>query len=264
MSCHPRELRKLRNFPVPESALEAGRKKLLEFMAETPMVPLGRRAPFLLRWRPWAVTLCVAVFVTSGAGVVAAAQHALPGDRLYPVKLAGEEFHERLAFSPARKFTIQAGHAARRLQETERLMQRNGLARQEHIARMHVALNAYEENLFNMNALALTLSVHPPKAEAGGRAFRAAEKVFDRHAALVASATVTRPIEAEAVLEPIDVSFDLQSDLLDALGSYDRSSDGESAPEQRYRQRAEEIQEQLKSLRFGLDAENSLEDQPKE
>ena len=265
MSCHPRELKKLRRFPVPESALEAGRKRLLEFMAETPMVPMGRR-PWLLRWRLAAVTVFVAVFATSGGAFVLASQGALPGEHLYAVKLATEDVQERLTVSPAHKFAVKAAHAARRLDETEQLMARNGLGSEERMQRVRTALHAYEAHLFNMNAIALKMSVHPPKAKAGRRAIQAAERMLDRHAALIASATATQPSMTEAVLQPVDAAIELQSDVMGVVPAWQQHAgedDERDALEERHQNRSQRIQEQLRALQMELEREKPLENLPK-
>ncbi len=264
MSSHPRQLKELRRFPVPASVLEAGRKRLLIVMAESPFVPSAhpRRFGFLI-WKPAMTVAVVCVLVLSGGGFVLASQGALPGDRLYSVKLASEDVQERLTISPAHKFAVQAAHAARRLEETERLMVRNGLAQEDRIARVQSALHAYEVHLFSMNAIALGFAVDPPKAEAGSRAIQAAEKMFDRHAALIASATVTQPLMTEAMLEPIDMTFDLQREVLDALPPSDGASGQRTDLEQRHQVRTEKIQEQLRTLQFELEAAKPLENLPK-
>ncbi len=261
MSCHPRELKRLRRIPVPESVLEAGRKRLLEFMAETPMVPLGRR-PMLLRWRPAAVMLLVAVFVTSGGGIVFAAQRALPGDHLYALKLASEEVQERLAISPAQKFAVQASHAARRLDETEQLMQRNGLAPQERVLRVQSALKAYESHLFAMNVIALTMAVNHPKSEDGRKSIQAAERVLDRHAAMIASATAAQPAMTDAVLDPIDEDIELQTDMMGVMPAASGSDSEEENLQHRHEERTRKIEEHLKSLQLDLGG-RSLQPMPK-
>jgi hypothetical protein len=119
-----------------------------------------------------------------------------------------------------------------------------------------------------MNALAVRLSVDPPKPKAGGRALEAAERMFDRHADLVASATVTAPVTAAAVLEPIDVTFELQDEVLESMfkdrddryreEERDEDSEERSALEERHRDRSEKIQKRLRTLQFELDSQNHL------
>lgn len=264
MSCSPRELKKFRRFPVPADAFEAGRRRLLIVMADAPFALKTRPRRFgFLVVKPAMTAAVACVLVLSGGGVVLASQGSLPGERLYPVKLASEEVQERLTISPARKFAVQAAHAARRLEETERLMVRNGLAQDDRIGRVQTALHAYELHLFDMNAIALRLSVDPPKAKAGNRAIQAAEKMFDRHADLIASATVTQPFVAEAVLEPVGATLDLQRDVLDSLPAASWDSLEREDLRERHRHRTEKIQEHLRALQFELELEKPMENLPK-
>ena len=253
-------MKRLRRFPVPESALEAGRKKLLEFMKETPMVPLGPRQVWRLRWRPLAVTLCVAVFVTSGTGIVAAAQGALPGDRLYGVKRASEEMQEYLALTPARKFSVQAARASRRLKEAERLIARHGAVTENLAGRVQAAMDSYEDHLFEMNALAVELAVEPPKLKVKKRAYRAAEEVFDRHAELMVSASLAQPGMAESVLEPVELALELESEVEDAFAFEEETEASARDREERRLRRAERIQTHLEELRTEIQSEKTLED----
>ncbi len=276
MSCNPRELKELRRFPVPASALEAGRERLRIVMAELPFVPGARRRFGIFIWKPAMTLALVGVLVLSSGGVVMASRGSLPGERLYPIKLASEGVEERLAVSPARKFTLQAAHASRRLEETEKLLVSEGIEADDRNERIQAALQGYENHLFKLNALAMHLSVEPPKPKAGTRALEAAERMFDRHAELVVSATVTEPVVTAAVLDPIEMTLDLQNEVLETMleerdAREDRREDDEDndrdearhALEDRHRERSEKIQKRLHSLQFELEFAQPLENRLK-
>lgn len=212
----------------------------------------------------------VCVLVLSSSGVVMASRGALPGERLYPVKLVSENVRERLTVSPAKKFAVQAAHAERRLEETEKLIGNVALIDEVRDERVQTALHGYEDHLFLMNELAVRLSVDPPKPKNGDRALQAAERMFDRHAELVASATVTAPFVAAAMLEPINTTLDLQDEVLESMlkdredrdrddDEDDNGSDRWEELEERHRGRSEKIQEHLRALRMELDTGNLLE-----
>lgn len=270
MPCNPRELKELRRFPVPASVLDSGRKRLCIVMAELPFVPGVSRRFGIFIWKPAMTLALVCVLVLSSSGVVMASRGALPGERLYPVKLVSENVQERLTVSPAKKFAVQAAHAERRLEETEKLIGNDALVDEERNERVQTALHGYENHLFSMNELAVQLSVDPPKPKNGDRALQAAEHMFDRHADLVASATVTAPFVAAAMLEPINTTLDLQDEVLESMlkeredrdqgdGEEEDDSDRRQKLEERHRGRSEKIQERLRTLRFELDTRNLSE-----
>lgn len=67
------------------------------------------------------IFLAFVLFVTAGSGVSLAAQDALPGEALYPAKIALEEVHARLSLSTEAKSNVQTYRAGRRLEELEAL-----------------------------------------------------------------------------------------------------------------------------------------------
>ena len=265
-TCHPRELKELRRLSVPASSFEAGRKRVLIAIAEAPFVSQGRVYRLhAIVWKPAMTAFVVGALALSGGGVVFASQGALPGERLYAVRLAAEDVQERLTLSPSRKFEMQAAHAARRLEETEKLMTHDEFSREEQSQRVQTALHAYEAHLFTMNELALELSVHRPEAKEGDRAIEAAERVLDRHAALIASATATQPAMTDAMLEPVDAAMELQADVLGVMFDSDRDDEADErradrdALEGRHKDRAERIHARLKELQDDLDHEDAFE-----
>lgn len=91
-----------------------------------------------------ALALAVIIALTaSGSGVSFAAQNAIPGETLYPVKLATER--ARIAVTPGKKTKaeLHLDFASRRLNEIEQLIEQNGGA-QEAISE---TLTRYENEL---------------------------------------------------------------------------------------------------------------------
>lgn len=86
----------------------------------------SRRVPFL-GWLPrWATAILVAVFVflMAGGGTVAAASDSMPGDILYPVKMATERVQIAFTFSDGGKAELHAKFAGRRAEEVARMAER--------------------------------------------------------------------------------------------------------------------------------------------
>ncbi len=265
-TCHPRELKELRRVSVPAQSFEAGRKRVLIAIAAAPFVPsasgFGLHA---LVWKPAMTAVVVGALALSGGGAVFASQASLPGERLYAVKLATEGVQEQLTLSPSRKFEVQAAHAARRLEETEKLMARDELSREEQTERVQIALHEYESHLFTMNAIALDLSVTPHSEKDGDRAIQAAERMLDRHAAMIVSATVTQPNLTDAMLEPTDAAMELQADVLGVVSDREEGEDGRGgrdALEGRHKDRSERIHAYLRELQDDLDREKAFEKTP--
>lgn len=67
------------------------------------------------------IFLALVLLVTAGGGVSLAAQGALPGETLYPAKIALEEVEARLAFSAEAKSSVETARAQHRLEELETL-----------------------------------------------------------------------------------------------------------------------------------------------
>ena len=116
----------------------------------------GQGAPFLTFFlRPVPAVLLIMFFVVSGSGISFAAEGALPGDFLYPVKVAvNEEIRARLAFSDEAKTEWEAARVERRLEEAETLAEQGRLDAEilvkieerfeEHAERMRGRLDALE------------------------------------------------------------------------------------------------------------------------
>jgi hypothetical protein len=110
--------------------------------------------------------LAVVLVVFAGAGTAAAAQGALPGDILYPVKVSVNEAVEvALATTPVAKAQVQATLAQRRVEEAEALSQNGKLTPDTSAA---LAAN-FETHAQAAQALATDVAAQDPEA---GQALR--------------------------------------------------------------------------------------------
>lgn len=255
-----RQLKSLRRFPVPPEVLKGGRQRLLIVMSESPMTQHATRGFFeacrvaklyAAAWRPVMAAMIVIVTVTGG-GTFAAAHDALPGEKLYVVKIFGEEFRERMTLTSEQRFVVQAAHASRRLAETERLLSMQGIDGDARAARVREAMDRYEGHVFVMNEIAVRLEPDPEKPKKGKKAYMAAESMFDRHVKLMESATHAESVVVGAMLDPLDAAFSLEADMHASIPADDGGEDGEDARHRR--ERAERVSESLKRMRAGLES----------
>ncbi len=84
---------------------------------------LGRRSPYVFMSYHLRMTMAgLLLFVIAGTGTVSAAQGALPGDLLYPIKVSvNEKMEVALAPTPAARAQVQAKLAERRVDEAQTL-----------------------------------------------------------------------------------------------------------------------------------------------
>ncbi len=111
--------------------LRASRKDLHLFMRQHPLATTEVNRNwvdiFLSLWnmRLMAGFMALVVFVTAGGTVAYAAEEALPGDFLYPVKLkVNEQLAEQFSFSAEAKVRWSARQVERRLDEAEKVLLR--------------------------------------------------------------------------------------------------------------------------------------------
>lgn len=103
------------------------RRRLLTMLVEMKEKKAGRRVPFLAKLRPrWAAAVIsvVLALLLTGGGLAAASGGSMPGDTLYPVKLAVERVMLQLTFSPLDKAELYAELADRRVTEIVYLAER--------------------------------------------------------------------------------------------------------------------------------------------
>lgn len=242
-----RQLKGLRRFPVPPEVLAAGRVKLIAVIEASPMAVRPSAWFASAAWRPVMAAMIVIVVVAGGGGTVMAAHGALPGEKLYAVKLVAESIGERMTLTSERRFVVQAGHASRRLEEAERLLEIQDIDGDDRAARVRAAMDRYEGHVFAMNEIAVKMEPDPRKPEKGDRAFRAAEGMIDRHVRLIESATGVHPSVASAMIDPIEAAFSLEADVFEAIPADDGGED--DGRERRRGERETRVGDSLKRLR---------------
>ena len=95
----------------------------------TPSPVVVKRSPYVFMSYHLRMTMAgLALFVIAGTGTVSAAQGALPGDLLYPIKVSvNEKVEVALAPTPAARAQVQAKLAERRVDEAQALASRGRL-----------------------------------------------------------------------------------------------------------------------------------------
>lgn len=164
----------LRSTPQRDaSAAEASRAKFLAelnalFPATVPLVeaaprprprpvPEKRKAqrPASIFARPsfaYALIAVLALLILFAGGIVTAqaAEYALPGDGLYPVKIGLEQARLALTFSPEQEINLYMEYANRRLDEAEALVE---IGRVEDAETMLMELQVYVQKANNLQRL---------------------------------------------------------------------------------------------------------------
>ncbi len=110
--------------PRPEFR-QVAKARLLSALAARGEKKERRRVPFWSWQRRWAVAIAVvlALFL-AGGGTVAASSDSLPGDVLYPVKMATEKVQAFFTFGDEAKANLHIKFAERRIKEIESLAER--------------------------------------------------------------------------------------------------------------------------------------------
>ncbi len=112
----------IRTIGMTPAEKHAGRLKLARSMNQ----PTGLVSPFVFRY---AVVGAFAflLFIGTGTGLVFASQSALPGQRLYPIKLEAEQIHKLALISPAAKAEYDLGLIEKRFSEVNQLISHHAL-----------------------------------------------------------------------------------------------------------------------------------------
>lgn len=111
------------------------RANLHVIMSERPVMEgvLQKKSPFLFSFfslsKSFRATLvALLIIVVTGGGVASAAEGAIPGDVLYPVKIeVNEKIRTAFAKTPVAKYRLAVELVERRLEEAERLEDRGQL-----------------------------------------------------------------------------------------------------------------------------------------
>jgi hypothetical protein len=109
---------------VPRAAMARSRSKLLQKANQLAAVR-SRQAPRLPVWGFALAVLVVVLVLASGmVTTVAVSAHALPGDVLYPVKIAAEQTRLLLTDNPLQRMELEQSFDQERVVEVDTLIQR--------------------------------------------------------------------------------------------------------------------------------------------
>jgi hypothetical protein len=113
----------LADFELDPEVVDRHLEQALDRPATVVELPVRKAGGGVLRRRLVAAGLAAALLLVPATAASAASAEALPGQALYPVKLAVEQFHlAAVQWSPTREAQERAKLAARRLDELDRLV----------------------------------------------------------------------------------------------------------------------------------------------
>lgn len=132
-------IKRLQSIRMTDAEKALGRSRLLDFISFNPIrgevsVPRERRYISIFSVghfvKATALVLIIGI-VATGSGVSYAASSALPGEKLYNVKVnVNEKIEDKLAFSNESKVAVQSKKVERRLEEAQALAKDNKLSSQ--------------------------------------------------------------------------------------------------------------------------------------
>lgn len=215
-----RQLKDLGRLPVPPEVMSLGRERLVETVRSYPMAKRSSVWFSAAVFRPLMVTLVV-VSVATGGGTFAVASSALPGDKLYVVKIATEDVREYAAFTSERRLLVQAKRASRRLLETEQLLEKKLTDSENRAVLVRETMGLYKGHLFDMNEIAVKIEEGSYDSKNKLQARKAADEIFELHTMLIDSADVAERAVASALIDSIDESLLLENDLLEVTKEED-------------------------------------------
>ena len=109
--------------PIPPGAQERGREAFVQAGIARAGARGGRWSPARPRSFSMAFLALVLLLVMGAVGAVGASAQALPGDPLYPVKIAAERTRLLLVSSPAQRLRLEQSFDQERVDEVEVLIQ---------------------------------------------------------------------------------------------------------------------------------------------
>ena len=136
-----------------------------------------RRLPIFLKSAPALAFFLILFLIGSGAGITFASQDALPGDALYPAKLAVEKIMVAVAGNVEKKTELRLEYAGRRLDEVEKIVEQKNEMEEKEVA---TVLEDYEKKLDDAQKAARIEKPDAPKAVS---AVQESAKVYERNIA---------------------------------------------------------------------------------
>jgi len=136
-----------------------------------------RRLSIFLKSAPALVLFLILFLISSGAGITFASQDALPGDALYPAKLAVEKIMVAAAGNVEKKTELRLEYAGRRLDEVEKIIEQKNETGEKEVASV---LEDYEKKLDDAQEVARIEKPDAPKAVS---AVQESAKVYEKNIA---------------------------------------------------------------------------------
>jgi hypothetical protein len=174
--------------------------------------------------RPFAISASAFALVFGGwVATVNASFDSLPGDILYPVKLATERMQITLATSDDQRARLHAEFAARRLQEAGAISSSN---RPDRGVELKAAVDGFKAELASANEQLAALGAGNP-SQAVDLAVTLDQKTDEYHAILTQTAPVAATTEEKAEVADAQQAVEqVDTTAIDTLVSANESGDG--------------------------------------
>ncbi len=201
--------------------------------------------------RPLAMTAGAAGLLLSGWATTAAASNSLPGDILYPVKLAGERVQIRLAGSSQDRIRLHATFAERRLQEAIEITSGSAAEKKDN---METVIAGLKGELDSAHGELATLETTDPKSAATLTAILT--RKTDALSALAQQTATDAPADAKKEAEEVkDAVKQAETQTVNALvRSFETTQEPVSGAEvaQSFQREYQQVSSRLTSSRARL------------
>jgi len=148
-----RQIKGLRKKPIDKEFLNMLKSRLEAYIDVNPVDEIcDKKWTFadLITLKPIKVSLVViSLFILIGAGLAAASQFSLPGDKLFAVKAFTEDARAAFTFNSKSQAELQAKYAAKRVSEINEILEQKGVQ----APGLDVALSRLEDNSKKAEAL---------------------------------------------------------------------------------------------------------------
>src|SRR3989344_7355296 len=173
-----RQFKILKSVKPDETKREEFFKLIAEMSADYRTPSFSRRYFAVFSRSVPALVLISALFLAaSGAGITFASQNALPGEALYPAKLAIEKIMVAAAGNVEKKTELRLEYAGRRLDEVEKIVEQKNEVGEKEVA---AVLEDYEKKLDDAQKAARIERPDAPKAVS---AVQESAKVYEKNIA---------------------------------------------------------------------------------
>src|SRR3989338_5645759 len=173
-----RQFKILKSVKQDETKREEFFKLIAEMSADYRTPSFSRRYFAVFSRSVPALVLISALFLAaSGAGITFASQNALPGDALYPAKLAIEKIMVATAGNVEKKTELRLEYAGRRLSEVGKMVEQKNKTGEKEVA---AVLEDYEKKLDDAQKVARIEKPDAPKAVS---AVQESAKVYEKNIA---------------------------------------------------------------------------------